>query len=89
MTINQITSLVKALKAVVNDKVLVTSKVVKPKKAHAATGKGLKIRPAIVERKIDNNCQACGVIPIGLGTANLTIKPIETDIKRGINFAPF
>lgn len=82
------TSLVKALKAVEKVKVLVTMEVVRPRKAQAPTGKGLRTRPAIVERKIESNCQACIVTSGGLGTNRRTIKPIEMDNMRGSTLTP-
>ena len=88
MTINQMTSLVKALKAVVNGSVLVTMEVVRPRKAHAPTGKGLKTRPAIVDKKMARSCQACGVTSTGLGTRKRTRRPMEIEIKKGRSLAP-
>jgi len=88
MTINQITSLVKAEKAAEKESVLVTIEAVRPMKAQAPTGRGLRTRPAIVERKIESNCQPCGVTPSGTGTANRRIRPTEIERIRGISFAP-
>lgn len=50
MTISQMTSLVKAEKAAEKESVLVTTT-----KAHAPTGRGLRTRPAIVERKMERS----------------------------------
>lgn len=58
MTINQMTSLVKAEKAEVKLSVLVRIEVVRPMNAQAPTGRGLRTRPAMVERKIESNCHA-------------------------------
>lgn len=88
MTINQMTSLVKALKADANGSVLVTMEVVRPIKAHAPTGKGLKTRPAIVDKKMAKSCQACGVTSTGLGTRKRTIRPMETERNKGKSLAP-
>lgn len=88
MTINQITSLVKALNAVVKGSVLVKIAVVNPRKAQAPTGRGDKTSPAMVERKIESNCQACIVTSTGFGIANRTIIPIATEITKGSNLAP-
>lgn len=89
MTINQITSLVKAPNAVEKVRVFVIIEVVRPKKAQAPTGKGLKTRPAIVDIKIESNCQACGVTSMGLGTKNLIIRPTATEKNKGMSFAPW
>lgn len=67
MTTNQMTSLVKAEKAVVKDSVFVRIEAVRPRKAQAPTGRGLRTRPAMVERKIESNCQASVVSSGGLG----------------------
>lgn len=88
MTISQMTSLVKALKAVVKVRVLVRIAVVRPKKAQAPTGKGLRTRPAMVERKIESNCHACEVTSRGFGIKNRTIKPIEMERIKGRSLAP-
>lgn len=66
-----------------------TIDVVRPRKAQAPTGKGLKTSPAIVEMKIDNNCHACDVTSGGFGTKNRTIRPIEIEIIKGISLAPW
>lgn len=89
MTINQITSLVKAPNAVEKVRVFVIIAVVRPRKAQAPTGKGLNTRPAIVEIKIESNCQACGVTSRGLGTKNLIIRPTATEKNKGMSFAPW
>ena len=62
--------------------------VVRPKKAHAPTGKGLKTRPAIVDKKMARSCQACWVTSTGLGTKKRTMRPREIDIKKGRTVAP-
>lgn len=77
-----------ALNAVVKGRVLVKIAVVNPRNAHAPTGNGLRTRPAIVDKKIDKSCQACGVTSIGRGIRNRTIKPIDTEITNGISLAP-
>lgn len=88
MTINQMTSLVNAAKAVGNASVLVTIEVVRPRKAHAPTGNGLKTRPAIVERKIERSCHACGETSTGLGTRKRRMRPMEMEITKGSSLAP-
>ncbi|KAL4362929.1 hypothetical protein GQ457_04G003810 [Hibiscus cannabinus] len=88
MTINQMTSLVKALKADANGSVLVTIEAVRPMKAHAPTGKGLKTKPAIVDKKMARSCHACGVTSMGLGTRKRTMRPIETERNKGNSLAP-
>ena len=88
ITINQITSLVKAPNAVENGSVLVTIVVVRPRNAQAPPGRGVNTRPAIVERKIASNCQAWAETSGGLGTKNRTIRPMETVITRGMILAP-
>lgn len=88
MTINQITSLVKAPNAVANDSVLVTIDAVRPRNAHAPTGRGLRTRPAMVERKMERSCHAWRETTAGLGTRNRTITPTATEITRGMSFAP-
>ncbi|KAK8518943.1 hypothetical protein V6N12_012178 [Hibiscus sabdariffa] len=88
MTINQMTSLVKALNADANGSVLVTIEAVRPMKAHAPTGKGLKTKPAIVDKKMARSCHACGVTSMGLGTRKRTMRPIETERNKGKSLAP-
>lgn len=88
MTINQMTSLVNAAKAVENASVLVTIEVVRPRNAHAPTGNGLKTRPAIVERKIERSCHACGETSTGLGTRKRRMRPMEMEITKGSSLAP-
>ena len=88
ITINQITSLVKALKAAENVKVLVTTVTVKPRIAQAPTGKGFKTRPVIVDKKMASNCHAFVETPAGFGTAKRTMMPIATEIRNGIGLAP-
>lgn len=87
MTMSQMTSLVKAEKAVAKGRVLVRTVTVRPKKAHAPTGNGLRTRPAMVETKMESSCQACGVTSGGLGMRNRTIKPIEIERNSGIGLA--
>lgn len=84
---SQMTSLVKAEKAVAKERVLVRTVTVRPKKAHAPTGNGLRTRPAMVETKMERSCQACGVTSGGLGMRNRTIKPIEIERNSGIGLA--
>lgn len=88
ITINQITSLVKALNAVENDKVLVTMVVVRPRKAQAPTGNGDKTSPAMVERNIEKSCHASGVTSSGCGMKKRTIKPTPSETTKGTIFAP-
>lgn len=88
MTINQITSLVKALKAVENVRVLVRIETVRPRNAQAPTGNGLMMRPAMVERKMESNCQAWGVTSRGLGIRKRTMRPKEIEIIKGMGLAP-
>lgn len=86
---SQITSLVKALKAAEKVRVLVTTVAVRPRKAHAPTGSGLRTRPAMVERKMERSCQASGVTSTGLGTKKRTMRPMPTEITKGKGFAPY
>lgn len=88
MTISQMTSFVKALNAAENVRVRVITAVVRPRNAHAPTGRGLRTSPAMVERKMESNCQAWGVTATGLGTRNRTMRPIARDIAKGTAFAP-
>lgn len=88
MTISQMTSLVNAAKALEKVSVLVTMEEVRPRKAQAPTGNGLKTRPATVERKMESNCQAWGVTCGGLGTRKRTMRPIEIEIMNGMGLAP-
>lgn len=62
--------------------------VVRPRNAQAPTGRGLRTRPAIVDKKIDSNCHACGETSGGFGTKNRTISPTATERNKGTNFAP-
>lgn len=88
IAISQMSSLVKAEKAVEKESVLVTIEAVKPMKAQAPTGSGPRTRPEIVKRKTESNCHPCDVTGTGLGIKNRTMRPIETDIARGISLAP-
>lgn len=83
------TSLVNAQNAVVKGRVRVITLAVRPRKAHAPTGSGLRTRPAMVERKIARSCHALTVSSGGLGIANRRIRPIATEMTRGTNLAPF
>lgn len=67
---------------------MVTIETVRPMKAQAPTGSGPTTRPEIVKRKIESNCHPCDVTCSGLGIKNLTMRPIETEIARGISLAP-
>lgn len=58
MTISQMTSLAKAEKAAGNGSVPVRTEAVRPRKAQAPTGRGLRIRPAMVERNMESSCHA-------------------------------
>lgn len=82
------TSLVKALNAVVNVRVLVIMVVVRPIRAHAPTGNGDRTRPAMVETKIARSCHACAVTSTGFGTTKRTSKPIAIESAKGTIFAP-
>lgn len=82
------TSLVKALNAVVNVRVLVTIVVVRPKRAQAPTGNGERTSPAMVETKIERSCHACAVTSTGFGTMKRTSKPIAIESAKGTIFAP-
>lgn len=85
---SHITSLVKALKAAGNVRVPETMEVVRPRKAQAPTGRGLRTRPAMVDKKMASNCQACGVTWTGLGTRNRTARPMATERMKGAILAP-
>lgn len=61
----------------------------RPRKAQAPDGKGLRIRPAIVEMKMESNCHALGVICGGLGIKNWRIRPIEIENMKGRVLAPW
>lgn len=89
ITMSQMTSLVKAPKAEEKVRVFVRIEVVSPRKAQAPTGKGLRTRPAMVERKIASNCHACRETSGGLGTAKRRRSPIEREIAKGTIFAPW
>lgn len=78
----------KALNAVTNVNVLVTTVAVRPRKAHAPTGNGDKTSPAMVERKIERSCHACAVTSTGFGMKKRTIIPIASESARGTIFAP-
>lgn len=78
----------KALKAAGNVRVRVTTEVVSPRKAQAPTGKGLRTRPAMVDKKIASNCHACGVTSTGLGTKNRTATPMAMEMMKGMILAP-
>lgn len=88
MTMSQMTSFVKALKAAANGKVPETMEVVRPRNAHAPTGKGLKTKPVMVERKMASSCHACMDTAAGFGTENLTRMPTATDRAKNRGFAP-
>lgn len=77
-----------ALKAVENASVLVTMDVVSPRKAHAPTGNGLRTRPAMVERKMERSCHACGVTSTGFGMRKWTMRPMEMEMMKGMSLAP-
>ena len=62
--------------------------VVRPKNAQAPTGNGLKTRPAIVDKKIDSNCQAWSVTSTGFGTKKRKMRPIEIEITKGMILTP-
>lgn len=85
---SQITSLVKAPNAAEKARVLVRTAEVRPRKAQAPTGRGLRTSPAMVERKMASSCHArvetCG----GFGTRNRTASPIDTEITSGMSLAP-
>lgn len=85
---SHMTSLVNAEKAVVKVRVFVRMAVVRPRKAHAPTGRGLRTRPAIVERKMESSCHASGVRVAGLGTTKRTRRPMARDKIKGIGLAP-
>lgn len=78
----------KAENAAANGSVSVMINRVRQVKAHAPTGNGLRIRPAMVVTNMANNCQACFVTPAGFGTARRIMRPMDTEIARGISFAP-
>lgn len=82
------TSLVKAEKAEEKDRVLVRTEAVRPRKAQAPTGSGPRTRPAMVERKMESNCQAWRETSGGLGTRNCTMRPMEIEISKGMGLAP-
>lgn len=88
ITINQMTSLVKALNAVVKVRVLVIMVVVSPNRAHAPTGNGESTSPAMVETKMERSCHACAVTSTGFGTTKRTSKPIAIESTKGTIFAP-
>jgi hypothetical protein len=85
---SQMTSLVKAEKAQEKDRVLVTTEAVRPRKAQAPTGRGLRTRPAMVERKMESNCHAWGETSGGLGTRNCTMRPTEIEMRKGMGLTP-
>ncbi|KAI3725715.1 hypothetical protein L1987_65507 [Smallanthus sonchifolius] len=85
---NHITSLVNAANAFLNDNVSVTTEIVKRTKVHAPIGKGPRMSPTIVVRKLANRRQACFETPLGLGMAKHSMSPMQTEIPSGIGFAP-
>ena len=85
---SQMTSLVKAEKAVAKESVLVRTEAVRPRKAQAPTGNGLRTRPAMVERKMESNCHAWGVISGGFGMRKRRMSPIEIEIIKGMSLGP-
>lgn len=87
-TINHMTSFVKAAKADWKGSVFVTTEIVRHTKAQAPTGKGARIRPAMVVKKIANNRHACFETSLGLGIAKQMRSPMESEIAIGIGFAP-
>lgn len=78
----------KTLNAAENGSVSVMTTRVRQVKAHAPTGNGLKMSPAMVVRNMANNCQACVVTPAGFGTAKRIRMPTDREIASGISFAP-
>lgn len=78
----------KALNAVVKGRVPVTMEDVRPRKAQAPTGNGLRTRPAMVDRKMASNCQACGETSTGLGTKKRTTRPMAMEMMKGMGLAP-
>lgn len=62
--------------------------VVRPRKAQAPTGSGLRTRPAMVERKMERSCHAWAVTSGGFGTAKRTRRPIERERIKGTSLAP-
>jgi hypothetical protein len=88
MTMSQMTSLVKAEKAAVKGSVRVATAAVSPRKAHAPTGRGPSTSPAIVERKMERSCHACGLTSTGRGARNRTARPMAMEMTSGSSFAP-
>ncbi len=88
MTINHMTSLVKAPNAAPNVRVLVTTAIVNPRKAHAPTGRGDSTSPVMVDKKIASSCHACVVTATGLATRYLSARPTPTDTTKGKGFTP-
>jgi hypothetical protein len=88
MTINHMTSLVKAPKAAANVRVLVTTATVNPRNAHAPTGRGDNTRPAMVVKKMANNCHACVVTDAGFATRYRRARPKPTETTKGKGFTP-
>lgn len=82
------TSLVKALKAAVKVRVLVRTVAVRPRKAQAPTGSGLRTRPATVERKMARSCQAWEEREMGFGIRNWRDRPMERESMRGRILGP-
>lgn len=80
--------MVKAENAEVKERVPVRMEAVRLINAQAPTGRGLRTRPAMVERKIERSCHACIVTSTGLGIANRRMRPIATENTRGTNLAP-
>lgn len=68
--------------------VLVAMAVVTAMKAQAPTAKGSKTRPAMVDTKIESKFHPCTLMPAGIGTRKRRARPRETEIKRGMGFAP-
>ncbi|GAA0169234.1 hypothetical protein LIER_23761 [Lithospermum erythrorhizon] len=87
-TISQITSLFMASNAAANAKVFVIMAIVRQKSAHEPTGKGLRMRPEMVVRKIARSCHACFDRSCGFGIAKRTIRPMEMEIIDARSLAP-
>mmetsp|Transcript_66 Transcript_66/g.343 ORF Transcript_66/g.343 Transcript_66/m.343 type:complete len:218 (-) Transcript_66:29-682(-) len=88
-TMSQMTSLVIAENACWKVRVLVTTHMERPQKAHAPTGRGVSTSPAMVERKMARSVHAWGRTPAGQGMTNFTTNPTATERSAGTIFAPF
>ena len=88
-TMSQMTSFVMAENACWKVSVLVTTVMERPQKAQAPTGRGVRTRPVMVERKMARRVHARGSTAAGHGTTNWITRPTATEMSAGTILAPF